>query len=279
MKNSIREWCYKKGFIKKENFNASPLFHVIKNTGGAFIKSINVENPYISPHSFIWGGKEIDIHFVISKHCLGDDVCGYDVCPDDSHLKNNDSYLHIFYAQEMQSYKINNVMELESLISNFFNDFFAEKKIRYQAKRKLLKSNICYVYLMKCFYEKPKFKIGISYLPERRLIGVKTSNPFLVELMAIYPAKSRENALDIEKALHFYYKDKKTNGEWFSLTDSDCDFLVNYLFCSYRFLVDAWVNDVVNIKGVEVDDKIIAAVNSAIKAVGKRIAKEKQFYI
>ena len=53
-------------------------------------------------------------------------------------------------------------------------------------------------------------KIGVSIDPYKRLIGVQTGCPYIIEIIKIF-----KGSYTIEKALHKKYAGYKLNGEWF----------------------------------------------------------------
>jgi hypothetical protein len=58
------------------------------------------------------------------------------------------------------------------------------------------------------------YKIGVSNDVKKRLIGIQTGNPFKCVIYKIYPSKYAYRA---EAYLQNKFKNKNTNGEWFSL--------------------------------------------------------------
>jgi hypothetical protein len=79
---------------------------------------------------------------------------------------------------------------------------------------------IDYLYLIK---QEGYFKIGISKTPARRLAVLQASTPFDVEIVLLIPIKI--NAVVVEKQLHDYFSGKHIRGEWYALTDVDCEFI------------------------------------------------------
>lgn len=89
------------------------------------------------------------------------------------------------------------------------------------------KDDICYVYLMtdttNGFY-----KIGISNNPKYREGTLQAEKP-TIELLTAKPFPSRVIAEAIEQALHKAFGEKRLRGEWFELTPSDVDDIVQTL--------------------------------------------------
>ena len=89
------------------------------------------------------------------------------------------------------------------------------------------KDSICYVYLMtdttNGFY-----KIGISNNPKYREGTLQAEKP-TIELLAAKPFPSRIIAEAIESALHKAFGEKRLRGEWFELTLSDVNDIVQTL--------------------------------------------------
>lgn len=83
-----------------------------------------------------------------------------------------------------------------------------------------------HVYLMRAMTDPTLFKIGRTRdLPSRmRTFGLKL--PFAVELFHSIEA---EDTIEAESYLHNKYDAKRTNGEWFSLSQEDVDWI-----CSLR---------------------------------------------
>mgnify|MGYP001582170625 CR=1 FL=1 len=74
-----------------------------------------------------------------------------------------------------------------------------------------------YIYIIKC---KEFYKIGIANNLDSRLTTLQTGNPYVLE---IYFAKKHKLAIKLEKYLHNYFIEKRTNGEWFKLDDKDLE--------------------------------------------------------
>jgi hypothetical protein len=74
-----------------------------------------------------------------------------------------------------------------------------------------------YIYLLRS--ECGKYtKIGMSRAPKSRLEFLGVLMPFKVMVVATYPCY---DVAATEKRLHEIYKDKRLEGEWFSLSDQD----------------------------------------------------------
>ncbi len=69
-------------------------------------------------------------------------------------------------------------------------------------------------------------KIGISICPEERIIGISSSVPFEVKIIAIVPT---DNMLEMENMLHKKYAHKRVKGEWFLLSSQDIDEIKSYI--------------------------------------------------
>ena len=67
-----------------------------------------------------------------------------------------------------------------------------------------------------------KHKIGITKNISNRISTLKASMPHPMKL--IYGTEI-ENCREIEKVLHEKFKDKRTHGEWFTLTKEDIEYI------------------------------------------------------
>ena len=65
---------------------------------------------------------------------------------------------------------------------------------------------------------KKHYKIGRAKNIEQRLSGIQTGNPFKLKLDLCFWVESMSK---VENMIHNQYKNKRKNGEWFDLTDSD----------------------------------------------------------
>ncbi len=71
------------------------------------------------------------------------------------------------------------------------------------------------MYMMRCGDD--HYKVGVATTVSKRLGGLQTSNPNLVEVVAV---KLSDDAYALESSIHKYLKDVKADGgkEWFKLT-------------------------------------------------------------
>ena len=58
-------------------------------------------------------------------------------------------------------------------------------------------------------------KIGVAQDVEKRVIGMQTSCPYELKIVATYAPKAMP-AFDLEKMLHSHYESNRLKGEWFS---------------------------------------------------------------
>ena len=86
---------------------------------------------------------------------------------------------------------------------------------------------VCYVYLMKDI-SNGYYKIGISNRPEYRERTLQSEKP-TIELLTAKPFTSRIIAEAIEQALHKAFGEKRLRGEWFELTPSDVNDIIQTL--------------------------------------------------
>lgn len=82
----------------------------------------------------------------------------------------------------------------------------------------MFKWPIGYVYIIKA---NGLYKIGSAKKLRRRLAQLRTASPYLEEVHAIPCFAFRE----VEKYLHQLFHRKREAGEWFSLSESDLDFI------------------------------------------------------
>jgi len=80
------------------------------------------------------------------------------------------------------------------------------------------------IYIIKTYPD--CYKIGISFNPEQRIITLQTANPFKLKIIL---EKEVNDAFKIEQTIHEAFKEKRLEGEWFSLTDDELKTIVDYL--------------------------------------------------
>lgn len=66
-------------------------------------------------------------------------------------------------------------------------------------------------------------KIGVAQDVEKRVIGMQTSCPYELRIVATY-APTKLAAFDLEKVLHSHYAPNRLKGEWFSINLSAEEF-------------------------------------------------------
>lgn len=66
-------------------------------------------------------------------------------------------------------------------------------------------------------------KIGVAQDVEKRVIGMQTSCPYELKIVATYAPKVMP-AFDLEKMLHSHYEPNRLKGEWFSMNLSAEEF-------------------------------------------------------
>lgn len=109
----------------------------------------------------------------------------------------------------------------EKLTNDFIESHNAERYNKFHntkvkpIKEKLKKEG--YVYVIKKNDENI-VKIGMSKNYDERTKQITTKLYFEVETIKVFKTDDMES---LEKHLHELYKDKRLNGEWFKLTDSD----------------------------------------------------------
>lgn len=75
-----------------------------------------------------------------------------------------------------------------------------------------------YIYLIKGVFPSKCYKIGLTKEPKSRISTLGVQLPFPIEVIHLIKTNDMRG---LEKALHNKYADKRVNGEWFALTDSD----------------------------------------------------------
>ena len=96
-----------------------------------------------------------------------------------------------------------------------------------QKHKNINESNFGYVYVIKM---QNSYKIGITRNPDRRFNQfLKLPYP-IEEIMTVFVPDYTKK----EEFLHYKYKDKNINGEWFDLSETDLDFIKEYLYSEQR---------------------------------------------
>lgn len=88
-------------------------------------------------------------------------------------------------------------------------------------------SKVGFIYIL---YGGGYYKIGLTNDIDRRLAQISPALPFTVEL--VHTIKT-DDMVRIEHFLHEKFADKRANGEWFSLSDDDIEWLkqLEYISC------------------------------------------------
>ena len=76
-----------------------------------------------------------------------------------------------------------------------------------------------FVYILKCG---PFYKIGLSQVVDKRVEQLATIPPFDVELL--YTIET-DNMYELESFLHDRFSEKRKNGEWFELKETDLEYI------------------------------------------------------
>ena len=77
-----------------------------------------------------------------------------------------------------------------------------------------------FIYILKAITPDNHYKIGRSKDPVNRIETMGVKLPFPLEPIHQFPTSDASRA---EKQLHEQYEDKRVNGEWFALSDSDVE--------------------------------------------------------
>ena len=88
-----------------------------------------------------------------------------------------------------------------------------------------------------------QYKIGLSIHPEKRINELKTGNPNIKQIEALYKINNRELAYATEAHLKRHLKDFKIHGEWFSSI-----ILTTDTFFEYCKLSEEIANSLIKIK-------------------------------
>lgn len=81
-----------------------------------------------------------------------------------------------------------------------------------------------FIYLISTTEEHPKYKIGRSKDPNKRLLQLQTSNASILEILYTFPSKY---VTLLESKLHRIYKNTDSNNEWFYLGTEEVDNFLN----------------------------------------------------
>jgi len=88
-------------------------------------------------------------------------------------------------------------------------------ELSWREKKRRIEAWYGYVYLLKCG---EYYKIGYSKKPYRRAKKLRTATPYPIEVVFTLRTPHYKHA---EKTLHYRYRDKRRNGEWFELSVDD----------------------------------------------------------
>lgn len=120
---------------------------------------------------------------------------------------------------ETNFYHLGTAMETVQAVKEFCIQFNLLDVAEYCTTNYLDNSKKGIVYLLKGKNEGKKFyKIGRSTDGERRVNEIKIQLPFPVEKIHQIEA---DDCIKIERHWHNYFKEKRSNGEWFVLNESD----------------------------------------------------------
>ncbi len=86
------------------------------------------------------------------------------------------------------------------------------------------------IYIIKAG-DKNIYKIGVATDIGNRLNTLQTAN---YEELKVVRSFYLENVYEIEKELHFIYREKNIRGEWFRLSDNDILEIEGYIYNGYR---------------------------------------------
>ena len=88
-------------------------------------------------------------------------------------------------------------------------------------------------------------KIGITDNVENRLSILNVGSPNFLSILFKYKADSIENAIKIEKELHYNFRLKHIRGEWFNINESDISEIQKLISSLkfYTFVPDNWSLD------------------------------------
>lgn len=80
-----------------------------------------------------------------------------------------------------------------------------------------------YIYLIRGI-DTPWYKIGKTADPKARIKAFNTQGPFLCEVVRLFKVNDMNYA---EAGLHDCFRDKRVQGEWFTLDSDDLDTLLS----------------------------------------------------
>lgn len=91
------------------------------------------------------------------------------------------------------------------------------------------------LYVLRCG---ENYKIGISKAPIGRRTNIQSSNAHSVEIILLVPF--RDSKL-IERMFHNHFAEKRLNGEWFRLDETDLQWIKNRIESLKGCLQQAWI--------------------------------------
>jgi hypothetical protein len=117
-------------------------------------------------------------------------------------------------SSELADERIKNVAQHELIRRKTFQTHGAPQK-----KTGANQKGPGYVYVIQAG---PYYKIGVSRKVSRRIRQLSTLPPFDLELVCTIKT---DDMFALERTLHEKFSSKRINGEWFSLSDSDVQFI------------------------------------------------------
>ena len=82
------------------------------------------------------------------------------------------------------------------------------------------------VYLLEC---DNKVKIGVARSISSRIASLQIGNPYKITLLREYSVEGEITARRLEKELHTVFKSKNLIGEWFTLLETDVQYIDSYI--------------------------------------------------
>lgn len=153
---------------------------------------------------------------------------------------------HIAYVKDSASYShhlftYDDPMESIGQCFDYSMTAFSMEKMMFFRRSSAAARNLCGSYLEKSGYvyiiraDTGQYKIGrTNNVPNRmKLFTVKL--PFNFEIIHCFPC---EDMYETEAWLHDFFAEKRTNGEWFNLSQADADSLKSVHFCIGGSLLD-----------------------------------------